>query len=223
MRILNIFNKRAPFRPQPGMTLEIEWADPNAGEVILFATVTEVHKKKMLIKCETPISSKLGPAARVRVCTLTPPWFYSYSANVLDRADEQRLEISMPAQEPEPQQVPVFDENEKLDYATGADYQATRSPYKQSAEVIAVARTGLTLQTNVAIPAQTNLEVTMKLPGRGEPLSAQVRALASHNVADRKKFNTEVEFVAIDDSGKQALWDVALRHHLRVSSRGQAR
>lgn len=223
MRILNLFSKRGQFRPQPGMTLEMEWSDPNVGEAILFATVTEVHKKKLVIKCETPLSSKMGPGARVRVCTLTHPWFHSYLANVLDRGGEQTLELSMPAQEPEAQQVPAFDDTEKLDYVTAADYQASRSPYKQSAEVVGVARNGLTLQTNVAIPAQTNLEVTLKLPGHGAPLSAQVRAVASQNVAERKKFNTEVEFVSIDDSGKQALWDVALRHHLRVTTRGQAR
>ena len=201
------------------MPVELEWTEAGS-EVVLYAKITQVQRKKMLVSCAPP-GARIAPGAKVRVCSLSHPWFYSYTANVY-RSEDETLELSLPNQELDSHQVPAFGDEDKLEYATHVDYQATRSPYKQAAEVVAVGRKGLTLQTNVSIPSQTQLELHLKLPNRPEPVPAQVRAVRSQNVGDRKKHNTEVEFVTIPEPERMALWDVALRHHLRVTTRGQA-
>lgn len=218
--INSLFKKSGQFRPQVGQVVEVEWSEPGVKETILYGKVSEIKKKTLLIECNSANQSKLGPGVKVRICSLSPPWFFSYVANI--HANETRgLEVSMPANADQLDnlQVPSFDEEEKLDYATSVDYQASRSPYKQAAEVIAVGRKGLTLQTNVSIPSQTSLEIHLKLPNRSEPLGAQVKAVKSETLSERKKYATEVEFVDFPEGERQELWEVALRHHLRVKTR----
>ena len=176
--INSLFKKNGQFRPQVGQVVEVEWSEPGVKETILYGKVAEIKKKTLVIDCNSGNQPKLGPGIKVRICSLSPPWFFSYVANI--HGNETRgLEVSMPASadQLENLQVPSFDEEEKLDYATTVDYQASRSPYKQAAEVIAVGRKGLTLQTNVSIPSQTSLEIHLKLPNRSEPLPAQVKAV----------------------------------------------
>ena len=216
--ISSLFKRSGQFRPQVGQVVELEWSEPGVKETILYGTIAETKKKTLVIDCTTPMSEKLGPGSKLRVCSLSPPWFFSYSANI-HSSTGHRVELSLPTQDMENLQVPTFDEEEKLNYATSVDYQASRSPHKQAAEVVAVGRKGLTLQTNVSIPSQTNLEVFLKLPNRSQPLPAQVKAVRSQTLTERKKYATEVEFVSIPEPEIQALWDVALRHHLRVKTR----
>lgn len=218
--INSLFKKNGQFRPQVGQVVEVEWSEPGVKETILYGKVAEIKKKTLIIDCNSSSQSKLGPGVKVRICSLSPPWFFSYVGNI--HANEARgLEVSMPANadQLENLQVPSFEEEEKLDYATSVDYQASRSPYKQAAEVTAVGRKGLTLQTNVSIPSQTNLEIHLKLPNRSEPLGAQVKAVKSETLSERKKYATEVEFVDFPEGERQELWEVALRHHLRVKTR----
>lgn len=218
--INSLFKKNGQFRPQVGQVVEVEWSEPGVKETILYGKVAEIKKKTLVIDCNAANQPKLGPGIKVRICSLSPPWFFSYVANI--HSNEVRgLEVSMPANadQLENLQVPTFDEEEKLDYATSVDYQASRSPYKQAAEVTAVGRKGLTLQTNVSIPSQTSLEIHLKLPNRSEPLPAQVKAVKSETLSERKKYATEVEFVDFPEGERQELWEVALRHHLRVKTR----
>jgi len=207
------------FRPQVGQPLELEWAEPGQKEAVLYGKISELRKKILVVQCPSSLISKIGPGAKLRVCSLSPPWFFSYMANVLG-CEGSQLELSLPNQEQlENLPVPTFAEEEKLDFATSVDYQASRSPYKQAAEIIAVGRKGLTLQTNVNIPSQTSLELHLKLPNRNDPIPAQVKAVRSQNLVERKKFATEVEFVDFPESEREALWEIALRHHLRVKTR----
>lgn len=218
---LNLFSKKHPFRPQPNQPLELEWRESGLPECILYVGVVEVQRRKLVVQASRELPLNLGPGSKLRVCSLSPPWFQSYNANLL-QVSGNRLELSLPNQdELENHQVPQFEEAQKVDFATPADYQASRSPYKQTAEVVAVGRKGLTLQTKVSIPSQTQLDIQLKLPDRSDPLPAQVKAVASINLTESKKYATEVEFVAIPEPELQALWDVALRHHLRVTTRGE--
>lgn len=216
--ISNLFKKSGQFRPQVGQAVELEWSEPGLKETILYGKITEIKKKTLSLQCSAPVNDKLGPGSKLRVCALSQPWFFSYTANI-HSASGMLLEISLPSNDLENIAVPNFEEEDKLNYATSVDYQASRSPYKQAAEVVAVGRKGLTLQTNVSIPSQTNLELHLKLPHRTEPLPAQVKAVSSQTLTERKKYATEVEFVSIPEPDRQALWEVALRHHLRVKSR----
>lgn len=218
--INSLFKKSGQFKPQVGQVVEVEWSEPGVKETVFYGKVAEIKKKTLVIDCNSGSQTKLGPGVKVRICSLSPPWFFSYVANI--HGNEARgLEVSMPANadQLENLQVPSFDDEEKLDYATSVDYQASRSPYKQAAEVIAVGRKGLTLQTNVSIPNQTNLEIHLKLPDRSQPLPAQVKAVRSQTLSERKKYATEVEFVDFPEGQRQELWEVALRHHLRVKTR----
>jgi len=218
--INNLFKKSGQFRPQVGQVVEIEWSEPGVKETVLYGKVAEIKKKTLVIDCNASHYPKLGPGVKVRICSLSPPWFFSYVANIHGNT-ANLLEVSMPtnSEQLENLAVPSFNEEEKLDYATSVDYQASRSPYKQAAEVTAVGRKGLTLQTNVSIPNQTNLEIHLKLPNRSEPLPAQVKAVRSETLTERKKYATEVEFVDFPEGERQELWAVALRHHLRVKTR----
>jgi hypothetical protein len=216
--ISNLFKKSGQFRPQVGQVIELEWTEPGVKEVILYGSIAEVKKKTLSVACTAPLSEKLGPGSKLRVCSLSPPWFFSYVANV-HSSSGSRLELSLPGQDLDNLQVPTFTEEEKLNFATSVDYQASRSPYKQAAEVVAVGRKGLTLQTNVSIPSQTNLELFLRMPDRSEPLPAQVKAVRSETLTERKKYATEVEFVNLPEPDRLALWEVALRHHLRVKTR----
>lgn len=218
--INSLFKKNGQFRPQVGQIVEVEWSEPGVKETVLYGKVAEIKKKTLVIDCNSSNHPKLGPGVKVRICSLSPPWFFSYVANIHSN-EALGLEVSMPANadQLENLQVPSFNEEEKLDYATSVDYQASRSPYKQAAEVTAVGRKGLTLQTNVSIPSQTNLEIHLKLPNRSEPLPAQVKAVKSETLSERKKYATEVEFVDFPEGERQELWEVALRHHLRVKTR----
>lgn len=219
--ISNLFKKGGQFRPQVGQPVELEWSEPGVKESVLYGKITEIKKKTLTVQCGQPVSEKLGPGSKLRVCSLSQPWFFSYVCNV-HSSSGMLLEVSLPTNDTENTAVPSFDEEEKLNYATPVDYQASRSPYKQAAEVVAVGRKGLTLQTNVSIPNQTNLELHLKLPNRTEPLPAQVKAVSSQTLTERKKYATEVEFVSIPEPERQALWEVALRHHLRVKTRSSA-
>lgn len=217
--MFNLFQKRGHFRPEPGMPLELEWNE--SGDVVLYAKIKQVQRRKMVVTCAGPLP-RIAPGARVRVCNLSPPWFYTYTASV-HNCEGDTLELSLPNNELDSHQIPTFSEEDKVEYATHVDYQASRSPYKQAAEVVAVSRRGLTLQTNVSIPSQTQLELHLKLPNRSEPLPAQVRAVRSQDAGDdRRKYTTEVEFVTIPEPERMALWDVALSYHLRTTTRGQA-
>lgn len=221
--IINLFQKRGQFKPEPNTAVELEWADPNGDDtIVVYGTIRAVHKKKLVIECSTQLPTRLGPGEKIRVCSLAPPWFQSYIANVYAR-ERGQLEISRPTGEQlENHQIPNFTQEEKLDYATSVDYKASRSPFKQVAEVVAIGRNGLTLQTNVSIPKQTCLEIHLKLPNRSEPLPAQVKAVSSQTLSERKKFATEVEYVTIQEPELDALWDLALRHHLRVTTRASS-
>lgn len=218
--IINLFQKRGQFRPAPDSPVELEWIDPATQErVVLYATIVSVQKRKMVLQCSSERPARLGPGEKVRVCSLAPPWFFSYLANV-HSVDKGTIEISKPLNEQlENHQVPEFSADEKLEYATPVDYKAARSPFTQVAEVTAIGRNGLTLQTNVSIPQQTCLELQLKLPNRAAPLPAQVKAVSSQNLKECKKFATEVEFVTIQEPERDALWDLALRHHLRTTTR----
>ena len=218
--INSLFKKSGQFRPQVNQVVEVEWSEPGIKETVLYGKVKEIKKKTLVIDCNSSSQPKLGPGVKVRICSLSPPWFFSYVANI--HANESLgLEVSMPAnaEQLENHQIPSFNDEEKLDYATSVDYQASRSPYKQAAEVTAVGRKGLTLQTNVSIPNQTNLELHLKLPNRSQPLPAQVKAVRSETLSERKKYSTEVEFVDFPEGERQELWEAALRHHLRVNTR----
>lgn len=217
--ILNLFKKQAAFRASLGQLLELEWQEANQAEQVVYATVQEVAKKKLVLACSSPLSNKLAPGIKVRVCALSGGSFQSYQANLLDK-NGNTLEVSLSGSETVDQQVvPNFDNDKKIDFVTSVDYQASRSPYKQAAEVIAVGRNGVTLKTNMSLPRQTQLEVFVKLPNRAQPLNGQVRTVSSESLADPKKFATEVEFVEFSEADREALWDVALRHHLRVTTR----
>ena len=220
--ISNLFKKNKPFRPKVGQVVELEWSDSAISdiEIILYGSIAEIRKKTVVVECTASLSDKLGPGSKLRLCSLSPPWFYSYVANV-HSSEGNRLELSLPnADHMENLPVPTFDDEQKLDFATAVDYKASRSPHKQAAEVVAVGRHGLTLQTNVSIPSQTNLELNLKLPNRSEPLPAKVKAVKSQTLQEeRKKYATEVEFVSIPEPERHALWEVALRHHLRTKTR----
>lgn len=218
--ILNIFSRKGGnFKPQPGAEVEVEWTDPQTEEIlVVFATIHEVQKKKLTLQTVTPVPSRLGPGAKVRLCSLDSSWFYAYQANV-HSCSGQLLEVSLPTGDQlETHQIPTFDEAEKIDFVTTVDYRASRSPYNQVAEVVAVGRQGLTLQTNMSIPSQTPLELSLRLPNRSQPLTSQVKTVRSVAAeGERKKFLAEVEFV--ETGAVETLWTMALRNHLRTSTR----
>ena len=171
--LLNLFKKSQAFRPQAGQPVELELSEPGQPESILYGVIRQVERKKLVI--EGNGAGTIVPGAKVRVCALAKPWFFSYQANVLSR-EGQRVEVSVPSNDTENCPVPAFEDEHKLEFATPADYQASRSPYKQAAEVLAVGRRGLTLSTNVSIPNRTNLEISLRLPQLKQPISAQGRA-----------------------------------------------
>ncbi len=216
--ILNLFKKPQGFRPQVGQPIELELVEAGQPETVLYAIIRQVEKKMLVI--EGNGSDSIAPGTKVRVCALAQPWFHSYQAKVFAR-DGQRLEISLPGNDTDNKPVPTFEEEHKIDFATPADYQASRSPYKQAAEVLAVGRKGLTLSTNMSIPSQTSLEISMRLPQLKQPLSAQVKAVKSQSL-EGKKFATEVEFVEFSESDREKLWELALRQHLRQTTRSNS-
>lgn len=213
--VFNLFQKKDQFRPEPGMQLEIELPEE---DLVLHARVRQVGKKTLGATTSHPLPRFLGPGAKVRVHGLSGSTFYSYGATV-HNCEGTSLDLSIPGSDAEAQALPAWSDEDRVDFSVHADYQASRSPYKQAADVLAVGRQSLLIQANVSIPSQTALELWLKLPGRDLPWQATARTVRSQPATEPRKHLVEIDLSEVPEAERSALWDAAVRQHMRLASK----
>ncbi len=219
MNFLNLFKKKkAGLKIKPKQEVEIEFISDETGYYEShFTRVLDIQRKKVILKApgtdRRPI--RMVPGQEVTVTTLDENMLYAFPATVLD-ATEREFDITPPANVHE-EEMPVRDENFRLEVPITVEYRAMNTAHTQVAQTYAITASGLVLTTNLPIPPGTNLHMELEIPSTPD-IRTKGRAVGSEKHPEVKgKHLSEIEFEDMSDADR----DTVLRYAIYSRRRQQ--
>lgn len=211
--------KKTPLKLSPRQEVEIEFEGESATHEQHFAQVSEVQKKKVVVKVvgneRKPL--QIGVSQKVTLSVLTDNSHLSCELSVLDIGDGS-LELSWPPKDHDEQALPPRDDSFQVKVPIPVEFRALKTAHTQMASTYAVTTNGLYLATNLAIPPSTSLLMELKIPG-GSEITAKGRSLSSRDDTStgRKRSITEIEYEDIAPEDCQKVIQFALFYQQRMA------
>ena len=220
MGILDIFKKKkAGLKLKPKQEVEIEFLSEDSVYETHFTRVLDIQRKKVILKApgtdRRPI--RMIPGQELTVTTLDENVLYAFHATVLD-AGEREFDITPPGQVHE-EELPVRDENYRLEVPITVEYRAMNTAHTQVAQTYAITSAGLVLATNLPIPPGTSLHLELEIPSAPD-IRTKGRAVGSEKHPHLKgKHLSEIEFEDMSESDRDTILRYAIYSRRRQERR----
>ena len=212
----SLFKKAVP-KLAPKQLVELEFEGEDGVFEVCACQVDEVHKRKIVISqlTEQRLENAI-PGCKVRICTLNGETFLAATAQLLQK-NGKVLEITPPGNDFEELKAPASET--QMNISLTAEYRAMRMPYTQKGDVVEMRGRAIVMVTNMKIPPQTELHVSLALPTLDKTISSQAKALSSSPVNGSKKHHTEIEFSDLSEEDHKLLFRCACLQHCRKVTR----
>lgn len=217
---------RPAYRPAAHQTVEIEFEDHEGEFRLYFVEILETSKKSLTLSAPgsemSPVPIEPGTTLTVSYFDKAKNMFHSYEGQVKDSRD-QEFEVAAPSrQNLVSSEVPARDDLFRIEVNIPVQFQAKRTNHAQMATTHAVTPDNLYLKTNLGIPPETEIRVTLEIPNTNG-IEVEARAVGSEkDPEDNRKHISEVLLENITEADRETILSYAVYFQKR-QERAQAR